>query len=166
MLRKMAFGLTALLICGSSFAYAQSPASQIVSERAKELLNAGDWKEITNSRIEVIKNALQLTPEQAKYWPPIEDAIRSRAEARYVHLQALASPHERRDIVEVMRDRANNLTERGASLKKLADAWQPLFQTLDATQKSRLRALALYVIHEGRDRLEARRAEMMDESDD
>jgi zinc resistance-associated protein len=138
-----------------------------IAERAEELLNAKDWNEITNSRIEVTKNALQLTPEQAKYWPPIENAIRSRAEARHARLQALATPPEkRRDIIEVMRDRANNLTERGANLKKLADAWQPLFQTLDATQKSRLRALALYTMHEARDALEARRVEMMNEPED
>jgi hypothetical protein len=39
----------------------------------------------------------------------------------------------------------------------LADAWQPLYVTLDANQKQRLRLAATYVLHEVREVVESRR---------
>ncbi|WP_342723112.1 hypothetical protein AAFG07_28500 [Bradyrhizobium sp. B097] len=33
-------------------------------------------------RVGIVKAALQLTPDQEKYWPAIEDAIRTRAKNR------------------------------------------------------------------------------------
>src|SRR5262249_38652512 len=35
------------------------------------------------ARIGIVKAVLQLTPEQAKYWPAVEEAIRARAQAQY-----------------------------------------------------------------------------------
>src|SRR5215470_2495987 len=35
------------------------------------------------ARIGIVKAVLQLTPEQAKYWPAVEEAIRGRAQAQY-----------------------------------------------------------------------------------
>jgi hypothetical protein len=37
-------------------------------------------------RIDLVKAALQLTPDQQKYWPAIENAIRARAEDRKARL--------------------------------------------------------------------------------
>ncbi|PSC06158.1 hypothetical protein SLNSH_04985 [Alsobacter soli] len=168
---KLAFaGLTSLVIVASGPALAQGaapgPLAQRISQGASELLNAADWKALTESRIDVIKTALQLTPEQAKLWPAVEDAIRSRAQMRYLRLQALATPRtERRDVIELMRDRADVLSQRSAALKKLADAWQPLFATLDGAQKARLKILAVYMIHEARDAVESRRMQLEDEYD-
>ena len=42
-----------------------------------------------------------------------------------------------------MRNRANNLTQRADNLKKLADAWQPLYQNLNQDQKQRARLLSM-----------------------
>jgi hypothetical protein len=36
------------------------------------------------------------------------------------------------DPVELMRGRADALAQRAANLKKLADAWAPLYQTLNS----------------------------------
>jgi zinc resistance-associated protein len=52
--------------------------------------------------------------------------------------------------------RADALTQRAAGLKKLADAWQPLYQTLDATQKQRMRILLVAFHHEMKDAVESR----------
>ena len=117
-------------------------------------------------RIEVIKVAIGLTPDQAKLWPAVEDAIRARLTARHARLMNLAAranqPGEVNPI-ELLRNRADALTQRAAALKKLADAWQPLFATLDENQKLRLKFLAVYVLREMRDAVEARR--MMSEDD-
>src|SRR5262249_20852195 len=114
-----------------------------------------------------VKAALQLTPDQARHWQPLEQAMRERAEGR-VHriarLKALAEQAGQREFnpVELMRGRADNLSERGANLKKGADAWQPIYQTLNPDQKERLRLLAMNVVREIREAVRDRRMEMME----
>ena len=65
-----------------------------------------------------------------------------------------------------MRERAASLSQRGEALKKLADAWQPLYETLDANQKQRLRLAAAYVLREVREAVESRRMQDEDEDED
>jgi hypothetical protein len=106
-------------------------------------------------RINVVKAALQLTPDQENslcatstcFWPPIEDAIRNRAKNRQARIANAAarvnelrdrSPVELlsdRDAINFMRRRADALAQRSADLKKLADAWQPLYATLSQDQR-------------------------------
>ena len=45
---------------------------------------------MTDARIGIVKAVLQLTPEQAKYWPAVEEAIRARAQTRYQRIAAVA----------------------------------------------------------------------------
>jgi len=65
-----------------------------------------------------------------------------------------------------MRERAASLSQRGEALKKLADAWQPLYETLDANQKRRLRLAAVYVLREVREAVESGRMQDEDEDED
>src|SRR5712672_1657125 len=96
MLRILTAGLTALVvITGSSLGYAQSPSAGPVPR-----LNAADLNALTDARIGIIKTALQLTSEQDKYWPAIEEAIRSRAKERQTRLADTAAR------VAEMRDRS------------------------------------------------------------
>jgi hypothetical protein len=57
------------------------------------------------------------------------------------------------------------LTQRGADLKKLADAWQPLYQTLTPEQKRRLGFVAVSALRELRDGVEERRIRAADEEE-
>jgi hypothetical protein len=164
MLKTVCVGLTALCIVGTPLAYAQAPpAAAPVQERR----SAADLKALVDARIAVVKAALQLTPDQMKLWPPVEEAIRARAAARQ---QRLASVVARRDEarefqpVEFLQRRADILAQRSAGLKKLADAWQPLYATLDADQKRRMRVVAVVAIRELRAAVDNRR--MQDEDDD
>jgi hypothetical protein len=159
MLKGIVGLVTVLFVAGS--AYAQEPA------RTGHAMTPADMRVLTDARIGLIKAALQLTPEQAKHWPPVEEAIRARAEAR-VHriaqLKALAEQAGQREFnpVELMRGRAEALTQRGANLKRLADAWQPLYQTLNPDQKERMRLLAMHVVREIKGAVERHRmAEML-----
>ena len=54
-------------------------------------------------------------------------------------------------------------TQRAADLKKLADAWQPLYPTLSQEQKRRMAALTIFVFREMRNGLEQRRLQSEDE---
>jgi hypothetical protein len=53
-----------------------------------------------------------------------------------------------RNPVELMQRRAENLSHRSADLKKLADAWEPLYKTLNPDQKKRM-AFATYAAVRG-----------------
>jgi hypothetical protein len=83
-----------------------------------------------------------VLPEQEKYWPAVEDAIRARSMAplvRWQNLAARVNSQQETSPVDVLRARADALAERSAALKKLADAWQPLYESLEPNQKVRLR---------------------------
>ena len=54
---------------------------------------------------------------------------------------------------------------KGNDLKKLAAAWQPLYQTLMPDQKRRLGLLTMIALRELRDRAEQRRIEAADEEE-
>ena len=148
-----------------------SASAQQASHESRAGLTPSDVNALIDARIALVKAALQLTPDQARYWQPLEQAMRERAEAR-VHriarLKALAEQAGQREFnpVELMRGRAENLSERGASLKKVADAWQPIYQTLNPDQKQRLRILAMSVVREIRESVRDRRMEMMELEED
>ena len=173
MLKIVAVGATALFVTVSTFAYAQTP-----SAREVERLTEADVAHLTDARVSVVKAALQLTADQEKLWPPVEDAIRARARDRQTRLansQKEADELRGRSRLEILRDRnpidflkrrADALTERGADLKKLAEAWQPLYQTLTPDQKRRMAHLAIIALRELRNPAERRRLQADEDEDD
>ncbi|HEV3112010.1 MAG TPA: Spy/CpxP family protein refolding chaperone [Candidatus Binataceae bacterium] len=171
MLKIVAAGVTALFVTAAPLAYAEQAASQ-------DRLTAADLEHLTDARIEIVKAALQLTPDQEKLWPPIEDAIRARAKDRQARIaMAVERVRELRDRsrIEVLRDRnpiafmkkrADRLAQRSADLKRLADAWEPLYQTLTPEQKRRMAFLAIFAVREMRDAVEERRVRSEDDDDE
>ena len=156
--------LAALFVFASSLAWAQGPAARGTADAP----SAAELKAFTEMRIDLVKTALQLTPDQAKLWPAVEAAIRARAAARQERLAKFAArlnDQRERTIVELLRERADALTERGASLRKYVDAWQPLYQTLDDNQKTRLRFAAAYLMHELRDAVASRLSQYADDEE-
>ena len=153
--KLLTVGLTAFFIATSSLAYAQAPAAMPPGGGP----TPQDLAALTDTRIELVKAALQLTPDQQKLWPTVEEAIRARAAMRQGRLAKLASAmnsDKEYTPIEILRARADGLIERGTALKKLVDAWQPLYDSLDARQKVRLRILAVLVVREMRDRISER----------
>jgi hypothetical protein len=145
-------GVTALFVTVSTLAHAQAP-----SAGAREQLSPEDWGALTDARISITKAALQLTPEQQKYWPAVAEALRARAEHRQarraarqarigmLHNGGLEAVRDR-NPVEFLNRRADALAQRAADLKKLADAWQPLYQTLTPDQKRRMGFATIIVL--------------------
>jgi hypothetical protein len=170
MLKIVAAGLTALFVTASPLAYAQAPTGG-------PRLSAADVDRLTDARVNIVKAALQLTPDQEKYWPTVEEAIRNRAKDRQARVAADAARlNELRDrsAIEVIRDRdpvaflhrrADALAQRAADLKKVADAWQPLYQTLSPDQKRRMAALTIFVLREMRNAVEQRRLQSEDDDE-
>jgi hypothetical protein len=115
-------------------------------------MSRSDLKVLTDARIGIVKAVLQLTPEQEKPWPPVEDAIRFRADTRYKRMASLTqSQQSETDAVALLRERSDALAEKAAALKKLADAWAPLYQSLSSDQKQRMQLLAMRVVDQLRD---------------
>ena len=160
MIKKTAVAATAVLIMASPLAYAEDTTSTVGMRHP----SAADLNALTDARVGIIKAALQMTPDQEKLWPAVEDAIRARAKNRQARLERVAElrdsgPMEaaERNPVELMQRRAEALSQRAADLKKVADAWEPLYKTLSADQKKRM-AFATYATMAGiRDAIEHRR---------
>jgi len=161
--------VAALFIGVAPAAYAQQASSGPAGMPDSGRLSQADFKMLTDIRVGVIKAALQLTPEQEKLWPAVEEAIRARAETRYRRLAALGERLDQpRDIdpVQLYRQRADVLTDRAAGLRKLADAWQPLYQSLTPDQKMRLGLVTARALEGLRGALEDRRMAMYEDESD
>jgi LTXXQ motif family protein len=171
MLKIVTAGATALFVTASPIAQAQTP-----SAATPERLKVADQNTLTDMRIDLVKAALQLTPDQQKYWPAVESAIRAKAEDRKARLAKIAetvgkradeNPVEimrNRDPIAFMQRRSEALAQRSADLDKLAEAWQPLYKTLSPEQRQRMAALAVFVLNDMSDAVERRRA--LSENDD
>ncbi len=126
-------------------------------------MNPDDMSAFADARIAALKAGLRLTPEQEKHWPAVEAALkemaakrierrqerraqreerRAQREERRANRGERAERPERPNPVERLRTRADRLSEMGANLKNLADATEPLYQSLDEGQKRRFQALA------------------------
>ncbi|MBI4273367.1 MAG: Spy/CpxP family protein refolding chaperone [Rhizobiales bacterium] len=158
MWKALGAGAVALAIAGSSLVYAQQrptgpDAGQQSSVRSdagpRWQMTADDAKAFADARIAALKAGLKLTPEQEKSWPPVENAMRDLAKQRFDRMadfRERAREHREGkrefDPIDGMRRRADAMTAGGAGLKRLADAAEPLYKTLDDGQKRRLIVLA------------------------
>ncbi len=125
---KTLFAATiALALAGSGAAYAQ-----------KHPLPLEDRAAVFDARIAEHKAALKLTPDQEKNWPAYEAALRKLAKLRVERYQEPKPSNP----VELLRQRAEDLSAASAALKQLADAEEPLINSLDNTQKHRFFAYA------------------------
>ena len=176
MLKIAVIGTTALFLTASLIANAQTSQSSQTSSATPERLNAADRNTLTDMRVDLVKAALQLTPDQEKYWPAVESAIRARAEDRKARLAKIGETVGRRadnesriealrnrDPITFLQRRSEALAQRSADLDRLAEAWQPLYKTLSPEQRQRMAAVAIFVLHEMSDAVERRRTQSDDE---
>jgi len=134
-------GTTALALAGATLAYAQQgPDGRDFAPRWRP--SAADISAFGDARIAALHAGLKLTPEQEKNWPAVESAMRELAKQRSERFAARASAERPQDPIARLALRADVLTQRGAALKKLADAAGPLYKSLDDAQKHRFVMLA------------------------
>lgn len=137
-------GVAALAIAGSTAVYAQH--RPWFHDHARLLPQ--DRAALADARIAAVKAGLELTPDQQKLWPPVEQAVRDFAKLRIDRANArMNAPDDQAkaptpsDPVTRLRARADRMAETAAALKKIADAADPLYKTLDEGQKRRLKIL-------------------------
>ena len=155
MLKLLAAGATALFVTLSQAAFAQAPSTM-----GPASLSPQNLADLTDARVAIVKAVLQLTPDQEKYWPAVADAIRVRAQNRNARIARIAETVGKmssestsdilrgRDPIAFLDRRADALAQRSQDLKKLADAWRPLYTTLSPEQKERLASLTLFALHQ------------------
>jgi uncharacterized ferritin-like protein (DUF455 family) len=160
MIKKIAVAATAVLITASPLAYAAETSSTVGMTHP---VTGADLNALTDARVAMIKAALQLTPDQEKYWPAIEDAIRASAKNRQARWERVAELRDntsvalnQRNPIEMMQRRAQSLTQRAADLTKVANAWDPLYKTLSDDQKKRMAFVTVVAARGIRDTIEQR----------
>ena len=133
-----------LAIAGSTAVYAQHRHWSHSHMR----MNPEDRAAFADARIAAVHAGLKLTADQEKLWPPVETAVREfaklridRANARMNAPQGDVSQQKPDDPLARLRERADNMATSAAAMKKIADAADPLYKTLDEGQKRRLAVL-------------------------
>jgi zinc resistance-associated protein len=155
MMKKILAGTVALALAGGGLALAQ----QTSPREARGLRpSTEDVAAFTDARVAGLKAGLKLTAEQEKNWPAVETAIRDLAKQRADRMKErgdrMAARREARrgagdnaqqqpgpDALARLRQGADAMTARAAGLKKLADAADPLYKSLDDGQKRRFAVL-------------------------
>ena len=157
MRKSIIAAIAAVAVIGSTAVYAQHRFHH-------PRMSAQDRAAFVDAKIAAVHAGLQLTPDQEKNWPPVEAAVRDFAKQRIDRANARASerdlrraerdqkgvenrgtdqasPNKSWDPVARLRERADNMAATAASLKRIADAADPLYKTLDDGQKRRLAVL-------------------------
>jgi hypothetical protein len=129
----------AAVISSSSLVFADQMCDRNGASRWQP--SAADVKAFTDARVAALKAGLELTAEQEKNWPAVEAAIRDMAKARADRVVARANEQPPSDPVEDLHRRAERLGTVATGLKKLADAEEPLYKSLDDAQKQRFEIL-------------------------
>jgi zinc resistance-associated protein len=145
---KFLTALTAALgIASTSFLYAEHssfPYAQQLSGSDEGQLwqhDVEDLYEFDEAGLAVLRTGLMLTSEQARNWSAFEEAARDFGKQRIDRRMTMRSASPAPDPVERMRQRATAMSKTSAALKKLADATEPLYKSLDDNQKQRFRSM-------------------------
>src|SRR2546421_11164657 len=105
-------------------------------------MSAEDRTAFADARIAAVHAGLKLTPDQEKLWPPVEAAVRDFAKLRIDRANARMNAakddandaQKTEDPVARLRERADNMAATAAAMKRIADAADPLYKTLDDGQ--------------------------------
>jgi hypothetical protein len=152
-MRKFAIAAVAVLaIAGSTAVYAQHRHWGYGHSR----MSPEDRAAYADARIAAVHAGLKLTADQEKLWAPVEAAVRDFAKLRIDRANARMNPprddssqQKPDDPVARLRDRADNMAATAAAMKKIAEAADPLYKTLDDGQKRRLAVLTRFGGREG-----------------
>jgi len=124
--------LTGTALTGSAIARDRSDRSE---------LSANQMVDRADVRTAKLKVDLNLTADQEKNWSgfasAMQDMSRKQADRRIAIRDARAEQQGKFDVLDEMRKNADAQIERSNDQKKLADAAQPLYTTLNEQQKQR-----------------------------
>ena len=128
---------TAVLLTGTAMT-----GSAVARDRSDPTeLTAGQITDQAAARAAQMKADLRLTPEQEKNWSAFEaaavDMWKKQTEQQIGWRNAHAKQRASVDLIDQMRSDADQQIDEANARKKLADAAQPLYSSLDDQQKRR-----------------------------
>lgn len=104
-------------------------------------LSAEDRAAFVDAHIAAVHAGLKLSAEQEKLWAPAEQAFRegfNKINAQMEQWRKERKDEKSEDALAHLRHRAEAMALHADSMRKLADAAQPLYNSLTAEQKKRL----------------------------
>jgi LTXXQ motif family protein len=145
MRKTMVILMSAALIAGTT-SLTSSAIARDRSERTE--LSASQMADRADARTAQMKVALNLTTDQDKNWPGFASAMRDfskkQGDRRIAMRDARAQLQGHFDVLDQIRKSADAQIERSNDRKKLADAAQPLFTSLNDEQKQRFTESMLF----------------------
>jgi hypothetical protein len=152
--RRLTFTLAAValpLLALPALAQQQpAPAPQTEPAQPRQpQISPADRAAFLDARIAAVHAGLKLTPDQEKFWPDLEKAVRDGMTKLADLRQQRRTAQRPTDPVDAMGRRAEADITRGTAMKAIADAARPLYATLNDEQKHRLPML----MHAGRQRM-------------
>lgn len=151
MLKPVIVATALVALAGTSLVYAQqgfggqsNPGGDGPRFERRQMPSPADITAFTDARIAALKAGLELTPDQAKNWPPFEQALRDMAQLRIQRIQERLSGQQQAPATpfDRLERRAGAMAKRSAALKQVADSGAPLYQSLNDDQKARFMKLA------------------------
>ncbi|MFC0283012.1 Spy/CpxP family protein refolding chaperone [Camelimonas abortus] len=147
--RKIAALALGAALVASGAAFAQQAEAPNDGAPAKERhLSADDRAAFLDARIAALKAGLKLNADQEKLWPAVEKALRDQAKERAERMAKFREERKeareegkRAGYPERLRKGADMAEAQAATMRRLADAIEPLYNTLSADQQRRLRVL-------------------------
>jgi hypothetical protein len=154
-MRRFTIAAVAVLaIAGSSAVYAQR--SWLSDHMHHMRFSPEDRAAFADAKIAAVHAGLKLNADQEKLWPPVESAVRDLVKIRLDRANARMQPSDDAqpsqnadDPVARLRERADTMAATAGAMKKIADAADPLYKTLDDSQKRRLAVLTRHGGHFG-----------------
>ena len=127
----------------SSTAAAQPDAAASKAEDMRASAVKADHAAFFDAHVAALHAGLGLAPDQEAMWPPVEQAIRGFARMRAEMMRRPEADTDNADQspMQELKRTSEQLLARGQALKALADASEPLYQSLNPDQKRRLPVL-------------------------
>jgi hypothetical protein len=140
-------GVAVIALAGSTAVFAQHRPWMHHDAR----ISPEDRAAFLDARIAAVRAGLKLSPDQDRMWPALEGAVRDFAKLRMDRASARMDARRKDDDagrratldnpVTRLQQRADGMAATAAALKKIAEAADPLYKTLDDGQKRRLAVL-------------------------
>jgi zinc resistance-associated protein len=138
----------ALALIGSTLVYAQQQSG---GGSSGHRMTPDRYVKRANGRIAAIKAGLELTPDQQQQWGAYQQALEDLIQFRAQRMQARQAAQQQAGTAQPKRGggdpfarlsrRADAMTQSAPLVKKMADAGEPLYQSLSDAQKSRFKML-------------------------
>jgi zinc resistance-associated protein len=150
---RSSFRASLTMFAASVFAVAAVAGAAAQADNSPRMHGMQHWavdhEALLNAKLAGLKAGLGLNADQEKLWGPFEAAVRDAAQLRMQRMKERMEmrgtmgrdmgedEHEGEAVspIDRLEALADRLSETGAAIKKVADAAQPLYASLDDTQK-------------------------------